>query len=259
MQTRQANLIFIIALIVSVGATSLGCQQGVRKEESASVYNSGLDKCKKISDELKTLGIMTEGPSPSKENSAEALLPEKMKSEDLGKAQDLLQDYITTAQQLLRLGDTDVVIFPERSQIQTGVARASRYLGQIYAKRATVEYENVVLSSEIDFAEFEARLAQTSANMKALQAVGIDVTKDDAAKKLANDVKQIGLSNLKEYYARCQQLMNDGLRMKVLSSRNKAWNMEGLERGADSLEQIGHYYWRLGEIIKGEIDSREQS
>jgi hypothetical protein len=249
---------FVVFLLATL--SFLSCQEGKKKDGEVAVYQVGIKKCADLASDLTAYEVILDGPNPVN-STTEAQLPANLKqSKELDRAQTLLENYLTVAKQMLVLGDNKAVLFPEKEKIQRGSQRAAKYLGQIYALRnwgLDGSVPNPVQSSEVDSAEFEARLKRMGQTLREGTAMGISqdvMANAGAITAAARKIPTAKLLHLKKGY---DQAVDDNQRMQSLAKRNDYWNTEGMKTFTDSARSLSGIYYRISKTLQQELRHRK--
>ncbi len=250
--SQRLSIQLFIAL-VAIAAFLSGCQQGKRKDSEVLVYSEGIARAEKIEIELHTQSIDLTGFSVQNKK-LEPTLPQNLKtrSKDTQSAQVLLEEYIIVTRQLLKLGDTRAVVFPEKNRIQASHLRASKYLGQIYAEMEWGQDENPVQTFAVDNEEFNVRFARGSAALRGINDAGltIEVVQNFVSKEQA--LSKLDPSALRKLKTSIAKLIDDLLRQRILLLRNSYFNIDGMKGWGDNITPIAGFYYHLGVAINEE-------
>jgi hypothetical protein len=251
--TQRLSIQLFIAL-VAIAAFLSGCQQGKRKDSEVLVYSDGLARCEKIEMALHAHAVDVTGISEFKGKPVEPTLPANLKklTVETQTTQELLEEYILVARQLLVLGDTRAVIFPEKNRIQSGLERASKYLGQIYAEKKWFGEPNPVQTREVDNAEFSARFKRSSEILKEFNSQGLDYTTLEDLQKVDKIMAKKTPKQLRTLKLANDKFGEDLMRQKVLLSRNNNFDMLGLDKWAAAVEPIAGFYYRITDAANKE-------
>ncbi len=240
--------------MILVGLFSVACQQGTRKDAGHNVYQSGLQRCEELNQELLGLGVNLEGAVPSEgENSK--VLPAKLRGlgDHQNSVQITLEKYVLSATELISLGDEKVVLFPERQKMQKSLNQANVLLGRIYAEKKWGNDRNPVQNPEIDESEYNARFARISAALKLFSEMGIDVNKEKETPRVIRNLKNSQLQKISQAY---ESTPNDLYRMKELAERNNHWGIAGLEMLTRNTQGMGGYFYQVNESAVNELARR---
>ncbi len=227
---------------------TIGCQQGKKVDSTvAFTYEESLKRSDEIASELAQLGISLD-PSAPEEKSLESL--------DTESIQEKLENYIIVSNKLLVAADTRYVQFPEKVRVQNGVQRASKLLGRIYSQKTWDGRDNTVQTRDVEYAEFEARLKIVSDGLNYFKSLNIHIS--DSTGHLER-LRKLPIKEVKQVEKVSNQLSREFLRMKVLTARNNAFDLKGLESFSVYGEQMGGFYWNLGQSAQQEIQSRTKA
>jgi len=251
---------FVRAIILSFLAASLfGCTEGKRKDSEASIYDQGIKRCRTLAASLDGLDVDLSG-NASTLNDKDAQLSESMKtSATLSQIQPLLEDYVLTADRLLKLGDTTVVVFPERESLVASRARAVKYLGQVYAQRswATKEF-GAASSPDVDKAEYTTRSTRFLKNMSEIGRYDFNFHERELGGAFAAIAKKMKIVELQTVYAQAVAVGIDSLRISDLLDRNGNWQdkLLGVIQAKNGYMGIGVLVFTVQQAVQNELKSR---
>lgn len=235
---------------------TLGCQQGKKKDSvETNVYVEGVKKCEEISQQLVPLGVEVNGISPVVDKNQAALNIKEIVPQELSSIQFLLEEYINTANKILKAGDTKVVLFPEKEKIQNNLQRASKFLGQIYATRVWDLQISAVVTREVDWTEYEIRYKRFHNYLNKIKQYGFDLESPDLSFAPISKLKNTDLNYLREEAIKVRY---DLLRNKDLSDRNQHFGMKGFETIAKTAEPLAGFFMRLEQKALLELQAREK-
>jgi len=236
---------FFIALSVS-----LGCQQGERKEASTSVYETGMQSCNLITEDLSIYNVLLKETNQNA-NDTQIKLPATLTSaRDLASVQRLLEEFETTATQLLLVGDTKVVLFPEKVSVEASLQRASKYLGDVYALRDWGNEASLVDSKEVDYAEFDTRLQRMTKDVAVIRAMGLENGSQKMETLKKTDLDKLLLSSL--------EIQKDILRMKTLAQRRNSWDLDTVKSFLTTADDQAGLYGKIADSSQKETERRKK-
>ena len=235
-----ARTVFTLIITLAVAA----CQQGKREESaSVAVHRDSVSKCDEISSELKALDVDLDKEAASK-GTHDTQLPDSAKEKaSLDRIQPLLERYLDTADKLLEIGDTKVVVFPEKSRISAARKRAVIYLGEVYAHRDWQMQERGAYSSaEVDREEYRIRSLRISNALIVMKLAGFEHTSPEDIKKYPRIVRKMQTIVIVDQFANAHQALKDAPRMQEIAERADYWNNDIYRKTVRAMNRVGLLY-----------------
>ena len=231
-------------LTIALTFTVTACQQGKREESaSVAVHRESVSKCDEISSELKELNVDLENEASSLGTNGTQLPDAAKEKASLDKIQPLLERYLDTADKLLEIGDTKVVVFPEKSRISAARKRAVTYLGEVYAHRDWQMQERGAYSSdEVDREEYRIRSLRVSNALLVMKLAGFGYTNPEDVKKYPRIVRKMQTIVIVDQFANAHQALKDAPRMKEIAERADYWNNDIYRKTVRAMNSVGLLY-----------------
>ncbi|WP_413574941.1 hypothetical protein ACLVWU_11890 [Bdellovibrio sp. HCB290] len=247
---KPVLLIAISALMLSF---TTACQEGVKKTEDTQVHSDGVASLDQIAVELNSYDMDLNAPlKPLPENEPITPIPH------LEKAQVLLEKYILKADKLIELGDTRVVLFPEKERIINSRKKAYRFLGDVYARQSINNTTLAVENRDVANIEMEMRvrifinMIRTFTGNGITQDVLINKTWDKVIKTMSTDV-------LATCVASTQDSINNGTRINELGDRYDGFGIPGFKAAFHDFPAIAYMFVEIAKQMKAELELRAQT
>ncbi len=228
--------------------TAFSCSEGKKKGDGAAVQEMGIKDCNEWVEDLNKMDIMLDGPRANGEKNTPALPTALLEPAQSYKAEELLEKFIIKAERVLELADSRIVVFSERSTFEARIARASIYLGQIYAQRTwQAQEKGAVQTSAVDFAELATRMKRDSVYIK--EFISLGMTFGPLEHDLAL-LKKLNLTQLQDVDQKAEIVMLDYGRQKDLFDRNNNWDNVGYQKLAELSMPMAGYMYNIGSTAR---------
>jgi len=247
----------ISSLIVALTVGTVACQQGKKEDGQSQVYSDVLDKCDLLEKQLEREKIILQESPPKASELGEKLDFVLTITPQESKVQSLLEQYVVISQKLLEVGDTKVVLFPEKDRVQKSLNNALIYLGYLYAKSEGQGLVHTVQDKNLDYAEFSYRFARYSFFLNTLKNLNVPI---DNLNKATQSMSNLKNEDLTKIINMSTVSITDIFLIRVLSEKNKNWQF-GVGINAFTNEEtnlaLAGLAWNYREEAKALLKSRE--
>ncbi|MEK2688289.1 hypothetical protein [Bdellovibrio sp. GT3] len=247
---KPVLLIAISALMISF---TTACQEGVKKTEDTQVHSDGVANLDQIAAELKQHEMdLNAALKPLPENEPVPPIPE------LETVQVLLEKYILKADKLIELGDTRVVLFPEKERIINSRKKAYRFLGDVYARQNVNNITLAVENRDVSNVEMEIRFRLFFLMVRTFTGNGI--TQDVLANKTsATVIKTMSSEVLTACIASTQDGINNASRILELGTRYEGFGIPNFNSAVKDFPALAYMFVEIAKQMKTELDTRAQT
>ncbi|MBO9666301.1 MAG: hypothetical protein J7501_05760 [Bdellovibrio sp.] len=238
-------------LLICSSFLFIGCQPGSKKTLDTQVHSQGVSELDAIAAELATLSLPLNVNADKLKNSGLTL--EANDTNDHSRA--LLESYVFKADKILALGDTRVVIFPEKEKIVAARNVAYQYLGRLYALLDILNTTTPVDNKTVAYAESEARLARIRNMILTFNKHGVTLEVIQAAKTVSV-IKKMSSEALTECIALTTHATNNAVRMLELGEKYTGFGIPDYTKAFSSVPALAYTYSTIGELMAEELKSR---
>ncbi len=245
------------SLIIGLTMGTVACQQGKKEDGQSQAYADVLEKCDLLEKQLEREKVnLQETPAKASE------LGEKLEfalttTPQESKVQSLLEQYILISQKLLDVGDTKVVLFPEKDRVQKSLNNALVYLGYLYAKSEGQGLVHPIQNKNLDYAEFSYRFARYNFFLNTLKNFNVPI---DNVNKATQAMDQLKNEHLNKIITMSTVSITDIFLIRTLSEKNKNWQLgPGLNifTNEETNLALAELAWNYREQAKALLKSRE--
>ncbi|WP_413584589.1 hypothetical protein [Bdellovibrio sp. HCB274] len=243
--------VLLIAISALLLLFTTACQEGVKKTEDVQIHTLGVSELEQISSDLNTHGIDLKKEAPvllSKEPLAEI--------RDLEIVQVLLEKYALKATKLLELGDTKVVLFPEKEKIFNYRKKVYRYLGDVYARQIANSVALAVENREVGYAEMETR--HRIFTRMIITYIDSGVSLDSIQKGTYGEViKTMSSDSLKACIASSKDTLGNSTRIVELGVKYDGFDIPNFNEAFESLPTVAYVFASIEKLMSEELKLRE--
>ncbi len=244
--------LFLGFAVISTMVFNTACQEGVKKTEDAQIHAEGVASLEQIASDLNSHGIDLNQEAPvlvSKEPLAEI--------RDLEVVQVLLEKYALKATKLLELGDTKVVLFPEKEKVFNYRKKVYRYLGDVYARQTTNSVTLAVENREVGNAEMETRYRIFTRMI--ITYVDSGVSLESIQNNTYTEViKTMSSESLKACIASSKDTLGNATRIIELGEKYNGFDIPNFKKAFETLPTVAYVFANIELKMRAELKLREQ-
>lgn len=239
-------------VVIGTMVFNTACQEGVKETEDTQIHAEGVASLDQIASDLNTHGIDLNQDTPvlvSKEPLAEI--------RDLKIVQALLEKYAIKATKLLELGDTKVVLFPEKEQVFNNRKKVYRYLGDVYARQTANSVTLAVENREVGNAEMETRYRIFTRMIITYVDSGVSLESIQNG-TYAEAVKTMSSDALKTCIASSKDTLNNTTRIIELGEKYNGFDIPNFKKAFETLPAVAYVFADIELKMIAELKLREQ-
>lgn len=257
MGKNHFTTIGLTGLILALMLVSVSCQQGKKEDGQSQVYSDVLDKCDLIEKQLEKENVILKNTPAKPSELGDKLEFSLTTTPQENKVQSLLEQYVVISQKLLDVGDTQVVVFPEKDRLQKSLNNALIYLGYLYAKSEGHGPARPIQDKNLDYAELSYRFARFEIFIKTLKELKIPTENISETNKIMLTLKN---DELEKIVSMSTVITTDIFTIRRLVEKNKNLFIgAGLDSftSEESTLSLSGMTWNYREQAKSILKSRE--